>query len=96
MAQKQIKPRCCNQTFVTWQKELPSWDCGGDLGPNSSYAARPKSLRYCMGLLQSRSPFILASLYHLRQASSMSMNSPIVTPAQPQPWMLTPGDFSHI
>lgn len=24
MAQKQIKPRCCNQTFVTWQKELPS------------------------------------------------------------------------
>ena len=27
------------------------WDCGGNLGPNSSYAARPKSLRYCMGLL---------------------------------------------
>lgn len=27
-------------------------DCGGDLGPNPSYAAsRPKSLRYCMGLL---------------------------------------------
>ena len=24
---------------------------------------QPKSLRYCMGLLQSRSPFILASLY---------------------------------
>ena len=28
-----------------------SWDCGGDPGPNPSYAARPKSLRYCMGLL---------------------------------------------
>ena len=42
-------------------------DCGGDPGPNPSYAAsRPKSLRYCMGLLQSRSPFILTSLYHLR------------------------------
>lgn len=28
------------------------WDCGGDPGPNPSYAAsRPKSLRYCMGLL---------------------------------------------
>gem|GEM_PF-5498935 len=27
-------------------------DCGGNLGPNPSYAAsRPKSLRYCMGLL---------------------------------------------
>ena len=26
-------------------------DCGGNIGPNSSYAARPKSLRYCMGLL---------------------------------------------
>ncbi|WP_240307317.1 response regulator transcription factor [Collinsella phocaeensis] len=27
-------------------------DCGGDPGPNPSYAAsRPKSLRYCMGLL---------------------------------------------
>ena len=26
--------------------------CGGNLGPNPSYAAnRPKSLRYCMGLL---------------------------------------------
>ena len=27
------------------------WDCGGNPGPNPSYAARPKSLRYCMGLL---------------------------------------------
>ena len=26
-------------------------DCGGIVGPNSSYAASPKSLRYCMGLL---------------------------------------------
>ena len=24
------------------------WDCGGNLGPKSSYAARPKSLRYCL------------------------------------------------
>ena len=39
-----------------------------------------------MGLLQSRPPFVLASLCHLRQAPSMSMNSSIVTPAQPQPW----------
>ena len=39
-----------------------------------------------MGLLQSRSPFILASLYHLRWASSMSMNFSIVTSAQSQPW----------
>ena len=31
---------------------LSVWDCGGNLGPNPSYAAsRPKSLRYCMGLL---------------------------------------------
>ena len=28
-----------------------SWDCGGNPGPKPSYAARPKSLRYCMGLL---------------------------------------------
>ena len=27
------------------------WDCGGNLGPNPSYATKPKSLRYCMGLL---------------------------------------------
>ena len=26
-------------------------DCGGNPGPKPSYAARPKSLRYCMGLL---------------------------------------------
>ena len=26
-------------------------DCGGNLGPNPSYATKPKSLRYCMGLL---------------------------------------------
>ena len=39
-----------------------------------------------MGLLQSRPPFILTSLYHLRQASSIPMNLSIVTPAQPQPW----------
>lgn len=32
--------------------EVAGWCCGGDLGPNPSYAAsRPKSLRYCMGLL---------------------------------------------
>ena len=35
----------CNGIFVL------IWDCGGNLGPNPSYAARPKSLRYCMGLL---------------------------------------------
>lgn len=64
---------------------VAGWDCGGNLGPRPSYAARPKSLRYCMGLLQSRPPFILTSLYHLRQASSMPMNSPIAAPAQPQP-----------
>ena len=33
------------------QVVLSGRDCGGNLGPNSSYAARPKSLRYCMGLL---------------------------------------------
>lgn len=27
------------------------WDCGGNPGPNPSYATSPKSLRYCMGLL---------------------------------------------
>ena len=27
------------------------WDCGGNPGPKPSYAAGPKSLRYCMGLL---------------------------------------------
>ena len=27
------------------------WDCGGNLGPKPSYAARPRSLRCCMGLL---------------------------------------------
>ncbi len=68
------------------QIKVDCWDCGGNLGPNTSYAARPKSLGYCMGYLQSRPPFILTSLCHLRQASSMSMNSSIVTPAQPQPW----------
>lgn len=26
-------------------------DCGGNPGPNPSYATSPKSLRYCMGLL---------------------------------------------
>ncbi|WP_368286112.1 hypothetical protein, partial [Enorma massiliensis] len=26
------------------------WDCGGNPGPNPSYATSPKSLRYCMGL----------------------------------------------
>lgn len=30
---------------------LSTRDCGGNLGPNPSYATRPKSLRYCMGLL---------------------------------------------
>jgi hypothetical protein len=33
------------------QVGVSSWDCGGNLGPNPSYATRPKSLRYCMGLL---------------------------------------------
>lgn len=38
-------PECVLQLFL-------GWDCGGNLGPNPSYAAsRPKSLRYCMGLL---------------------------------------------
>lgn len=27
------------------------WRCGGNLGPKPTYAARPKSLRYCMELL---------------------------------------------
>ena len=37
---------------VNVNPSFTSWDCGGDPGPNSSYAAsRPKSLRYCMGLL---------------------------------------------
>ena len=78
-------PRLVDIVFC--QAEVNGRDCGGDPGPNPSYAAsRPKSLRYCMGLLQSRPPFVLASLCHLRQAPSMSMNSSIVTPAQPQPW----------
>ena len=38
---------------AVFDEEDPSkGDCGGDPGPNPSYAAsRPKSLRYCMGLL---------------------------------------------
>ena len=49
--------------IVNGNLEATSRDCGGELGPNPSYAAsRPKSLRYCMGLLQSRSPFVLTSL----------------------------------
>jgi hypothetical protein len=28
---------------------LTTRDCGGNPGPNPSYAAKPKSLRYCMG-----------------------------------------------
>lgn len=32
--------------------KFAGWGCGGNLGPNPSYAAsRPKSLRCCMGLL---------------------------------------------
>lgn len=38
-------------TLVFCQVEVVRWDCGGNLGPNPSYATRPKSLRYCMGLL---------------------------------------------
>ena len=30
---------------------LSERDCGGNPGPNPSYATSPKSLRYCMGLL---------------------------------------------
>ena len=33
------------------QAKLSAWDCGGNPGPNPSYATSPKSLRYCMGLL---------------------------------------------
>ena len=36
---------------VFCQVDLYGGDCGGNLGPNPSYATRPKSLRYCMGLL---------------------------------------------
>ena len=36
---------------VFCQVDLYGWDCGGNLGPKPSYATRPKSLRYCMGLL---------------------------------------------
>ena len=39
------------RTRVFCQVELSKRDCGGNLGPNPSYATRPKSLRYCMGLL---------------------------------------------
>ena len=31
--------------------KVDTGDCGGNPGPNSSYAARPKALRYCMGVL---------------------------------------------
>jgi hypothetical protein len=37
--------------LVFCQVDLYGGDCGGNLGPNPSYATRPKSLRYCMGLL---------------------------------------------
>lgn len=33
------------------QEDLSKRDCSGNPGPKPSYAARPKSLRYCMGLL---------------------------------------------
>ncbi len=36
---------------VSANLKLTTWDCGGNPGPKPSYAARPKSLRYCMGLL---------------------------------------------
>jgi hypothetical protein len=48
--------------------------------------ADPNPCGAAWGYLQSRSPFILISLYHLRQASSIPMNFSIVTPAQSQPW----------
>ena len=57
---KQAKTGRVTQERTGEQKELDAVevkidftrrDCGGNLGPNSSYAARPKSLRYCMGLL---------------------------------------------
>lgn len=33
------------------QVSLAERGCGGNPGPNPSYATSPKSLRYCMGLL---------------------------------------------
>lgn len=39
------------ESVVFGQVKVSERDCGGDPGPNPSYAARPKSLRYCMGLL---------------------------------------------
>ena len=36
---------------VFCQLDLSKGDCGGNPGPNPSYATSPKSLRYCMGLL---------------------------------------------
>ena len=44
-----IRDNACN--CLNPEKYMTKWDCGGNLGPNPSYAARPKSLRYCMGLL---------------------------------------------
>ena len=56
-----------------------------NLDLKSSYDARPKPLRYCIGPLWSRSLFILTSPCHLRYASSIAMNSSSVTPLQSQP-----------
>ena len=38
-------------SIVFSQVVLSRRDCGGNPGPNPSYATSPKSLRYCMGLL---------------------------------------------
>ena len=41
----------CTDNSINDNNENFKGDCGGNLGPNPSYATRPKSLRYCMGLL---------------------------------------------